>query len=118
MTAPNRKQIIREYKEAELSAGVFQIRNKINQKVFVKSTMDMQTINGQRFQLKMGSHMNKALQEEWNRYGEEAFIFEILETLDNPAEIHDPRDAVKKLEAKWMDKLHPYGERGYHRPPE
>lgn len=109
-----RKQVIQEYKERERQGGVYQIRNTRNGRVFVNSSLNLQTMNGQRFQLKMGSHMNKALQEEWNRYGEESFAFEILEELDRLDERFDPRDDLRKITAHWLEKLQPYGETGYN----
>ena len=30
---------------------------------------------------KIGSHLNKVLQQEWNEYGEDHFIFEVLEAV-------------------------------------
>lgn len=118
MMADNRtrKQAIQEFKEKEMTAGVYQIRNTRNEKIFIHSSLNLQTMNGQRFQLKMGSHLNRALQEDWNQYGEECFAFEVLELLDRPAERYDPRDDLKKLAEKWMEKLQPFGERGYHKP--
>jgi hypothetical protein len=55
------------------------------------------------------------MQKEWIAFGEEAFVFEILEMLDRKAdEPTDLRDALKKLEAKWFERLQPFGEHGYN----
>lgn len=111
-----RKQAIQEYKEKERRGGIYQIRNTRNQKVFINSSLNLQTMNGQRFQLRMGSHMNRELQEDWNQYGEEAFVFEVLEVLHKMEERFDPRDDLNKLAAQWLERVQPYGERGYNRP--
>ncbi|GAA4714400.1 GIY-YIG nuclease family protein [Brevibacillus fulvus] len=112
-----KKELKQQYKETKTEAGVYQIKNTINQKVLIVSTPNLKTINGKRFTLNMGNHMNKALQQEWNDFGEEAFTIEVLEKL-KPKEtgFYDLPDELKKLEQKWLDRLQPYGERGYHGP--
>ena len=107
-----KKELKQQYKEEKTEAGIFQIKNTKNQKVFIKATPNLRTMNSQRFQLDLKGHPNKALQQEWNQYGEEAFVLEVLETL--PEDTTDVRYALKKLEAKWLEQLQPYGERGYH----
>jgi hypothetical protein len=59
----------------------------------------------------------KALQQEWNTYGAEAFAFEILETV-NTDEVprEEWRQTVQALEEKWLGSLQPYGEKGYNKP--
>lgn len=104
------------YKEMKKEAGVYQVKNKINQKVWVDSTPSLKTLNGKRFQLQMGGHMNKALQQEWKEYGEDAFEFEVLEVLEEKEDgFFDKKEALKKLEEKWLDKLQPYGDKGYNK---
>lgn len=112
----NRKEELKQlYKETKVEAGVYQIKNTKNQKVFIGSTRNLKTLNGQQFTLRMGSHINKSLQEEWNEYGEDTFSIEVLEILKEKEDGYfDVKDALKKLEEKWMEKLQPYGDRGYH----
>lgn len=103
-------------KETKTDAGVYQIRNTRNGKVLVESTRNLRTINGKQFQLEMGGHMNRGLQQEWNEFGKEAFAFEALEVLEKPETGYfDEADALKKLRAKWVQQLQPFGERGYHK---
>lgn len=112
----NRKQELKQmYKEVEIDSGVYQIKNKQNDKIFVASTNNLKTINGRKFMLQQGSHPNRELQKDWDQYGPEAFEFEVLEKLekkDHP--FFDAKDALEKLEDKWMKELAPYGDRGYH----
>ncbi|MGN7471358.1 DUF2087 domain-containing protein [Brevibacillus sp. SAFN-007a] len=112
----NRKQELKQmYKEVKSEAGVYQIRNKVNGKVLVASSLNLKTINGKKFMLQHGSHPNRELQKEWNELGADAFAFEVLEVLkpkDDP--YFDAKDALEKLEEKWIEKLAPYNERGYH----
>lgn len=110
-----RKELKRQYKEAQILAGIYQIKNTKNQKVFIGSSTNLKTINGKRFQLEMGSHKNRILQDEWREFGAEAFVFEVLEVLEKKEDRYfDAEDELKKLEEKWLDKLKPFGERGYN----
>ncbi|MBM6384152.1 DUF2087 domain-containing protein [Paenibacillus sp. 7523-1] len=110
-----RKELQEQAKEIKTEAGIYQIRNERNGKVYLDSTLNLKTINGQKFMLQMGSHLNKQLQAEWNEYGDDAFTIEVLEVLkkeDNP--YFDTKDALAKCLDRWMDQLEPYGEQGYH----
>ncbi len=115
-TTMDRKQELKQqYKETKFEAGVYQIKNTKNEKIFLEGTMNLKTINGKRFTLDMGSYQNKLLQNEWTEFGAEAFVFEVLEILEIPKEGYfDAKDALKKLKEKWLDELQPYGERGYN----
>jgi hypothetical protein len=112
----DRKKELKElYKEMKTEAGVYQIKNIKNQKVLVLATPNLKTMNGKLMALRGGGHTNKQLQEEWKQFGEEAFVFEVLEVLEEKEEGYfDKQKELKKLEAKWLEKLKPYGERGYN----
>jgi hypothetical protein len=111
----DRKELTRAAKEIKTESGVFQIKNTRNGKRFIATTPNLKSTNGQQFTLEMGSHMNKALQQDWNTFGKDAFTLEVLEVLEQPETGYfDRKDALKKLEAKWLEQLQPYGERGYN----
>lgn len=111
-----KKELKEQAKDIKTVAGVYQIRNTQNHKVFIDSTQNLKTMNGKQFQLEMGGHPNKNLQKEWNEFGKDAFVFEVLETLEKKDGVYfDEKEALKKLEEKWLDKLQPFGERGYHK---
>lgn len=115
-TNMDRKKELREqYKEMKTEAGVYQIRNTKNQKVLVVATPNLKTINGRMMGLQRGDHINKQLKEELGQYGAEAFVFEVLEVLEEKEDGYfDKQEELKKLETKWLEKLQPYGERGYN----
>jgi hypothetical protein len=109
----------RAYKETRREMGVYQIKNIQNGKTLIASSRNVHaSINGKKFELTHGSHFNKELQEEWNRYGEGSFVLEVLEVLkpreDVPAD-YLYREELRALENKWMEKLQPHGSRGYHK---
>src|SRR5262249_43715512 len=111
-----KKELKREYKLNHRPMGVYQIRNTVNDKVLVGSTLNLPGIfNRYKLQLKEGNHPNAALQAEWNEFGAESFAFEILDELtprENPG--YDYREDLTSLEDLWLEKLEPYGERGYN----
>ena len=111
-----RKELKQQYCEVKIQPSVYQIKNTKNEKVFIESTMNLNTLNGKRFQLKIGGHYNKMLQQEWDEFGENAFSFEILEIVEKKEDGYfDAKEALKKLEKKWLDTLQPYDDRGYNR---
>ncbi|HQR08344.1 MAG TPA: GIY-YIG nuclease family protein, partial [Gemmatales bacterium] len=72
-------------------------------------------LNRMRSQLEMNGHPNRQLQQDWNSLGVGAFSFEILDELKYPdTEGYDPTKDLKELLALWMEKLQPFGKRGYH----
>ena len=112
----DRKELIRQYKETPRPMGVFRVHNTVGDRSFVGTSRDVPSmLNRQRFQLEHGSHPNRELQEDWNRLGAGAFAFEVVDTL-KPSEQADS-DAAEDLRVLgdlWLEKLSPYGERGYN----
>lgn len=112
----SRKEINREYKERRKPAGVFQIKNIANSKVLLGSSLNLEgPLNSHKFMLTIGSHRNKMLQKEWNEYGQDKFVFEILEVVkakDDPDFNLD--DELTLLEEIWLEQLQPFGEKGYN----
>jgi hypothetical protein len=111
-----RKEIHREYKERVKPSGVFQIKNLSNGKVLLGSSLNLEgPLNKHRFMLKINIHPNKALQQNWNEFGPDQFTFDILETIqikDDPN--FNLKDELTLLEEIWLEKLQPFGERGYN----
>jgi hypothetical protein len=111
-----RKEINREYKERVKPSGVFQIKNLANGKVLLGSSLNLEgPLNKHRFMLKINGHPNKELQKDWNELGPDQFTFEILETVqlkDHPN--FNLKDELTLLEEIWLEKLQPFGERGYN----
>ncbi|WP_437658408.1 GIY-YIG nuclease family protein [Sorangium sp. So ce1182] len=87
-----------------------------NGKVFLGSSTNLHgPLNKHRFMLKIGHHDNKQLQKDWDTLGPGAFELEILEVVqvkDEPTFSLD--DELTLLEQIWLEKLEPYGERGYN----
>ena len=110
------QDIKREYKERKKPAGVFQVKNLSNGKVLLGSSLNLEgPLNSHKFMLTIGSHRNEGLQKDWNKFGSEKFLFEILEVVkikDDPN--FNLSDELTLTEQIWLEKLHPFGERGYN----
>jgi group I intron endonuclease len=110
-----RKELIKRYKEMKTEAGIYQIKNIKNSKIYVTSTPNFKTMNGARMILNSGTYKSRALQEDWNKFGEDSFVFEILEVLKEKEEgFFDKKFELKELEKKWLNKLQPYNNIGYN----
>jgi len=111
-----KEEMKRAYKEAPKQAGVFTITNTVEGKVFLGKAMNLHgPLNRHRFQLEMGMHPNRGLQADWKRLGADAFTFEIAEVVrikDTPG--FDLEEELLLLESVWVEKLKPFGARGYH----
>jgi len=111
-----RKEIHREYKERVKPSGVFQVKNMATGKVLLGSSLNLEgPLNKHRFMLKINSHPNKVLQKDWNELGPDQFVFEILETVPIRDDPHfNLKDELTLLEEIWLERLQPFGERGYN----
>ena len=112
----SRKELNREYVERVKPSGVFQVKNTVNGKVFLGSSLNIEgSLNKHKFMLKIGSHTNKALQKDWDESSPDQFVLEILEevqVIDSPN--FNLKDELTLLEQIWLEKLQPFGERGYN----
>ena len=110
------KDLKAAYKLKRFKVGVFQLRNKVNGKIFVGSSVNLDAIwNRISSELKLGGHRNKQLQNDWMMFGEENFTFEILSELqEEEGTTRDPAKEVKKLEEMFIEELQPFGDKGYN----
>jgi len=112
----DRREVIKEYKNSLQPMGIVQVRNIRNNRVYITASANTGgTINSIRFQLKMGNFLpSLGLASDWKEMGEQNFVVEVLDELkpvDDPG--YDFKDDLKALEAMWLEKLKPFGERGY-----
>jgi hypothetical protein len=112
-----KKELKRNYLRARRPMGVFLIRNLTNEKVFLAVGVDLQgLLNRHKFELKAGSHKNRELQSDWNDLGADRFAFEILDQMEPRDDATESRKDLASLKQLWLEKLRPYGERGYNEP--
>jgi nitrate/nitrite-specific signal transduction histidine kinase len=113
----DRREVIKKYKNSIQPMGIVQVKNITNNRVYLTASANTAgTINSIRFQLKMGNFLpSPGLAKDWKERGEQSFIIEVLDELkpyDDPT--YDYQEDLKALEAMWLEKLKPFGERGYH----
>lgn len=88
-----------------MEAGVYLISNNVNGKCYVGSTIHLSRRRLEHFSsLANNKHPNAHLQNAYNKYGKDAFEFEVLEVI----EINDGiKEALLKREQFWIDNLKP-----------
>jgi hypothetical protein len=116
MDKKRRKELLEEYRQLKTYMGVYQIKNNVSGKIFISTCSNLKsrwlTIRGQ---LDVGRYAISELQKDWNELGEEAFTYEVLEQKETD-EIKDIRWELEQMEKPWLEKLQPYGDRGYNKP--
>lgn len=112
-----RKELQEQFKQIKTYMGVIKITNTANGKIFIAAYPNLKnrwlTLKGQ---LVMGMHVNSELQKDWNELGPESFTYEIMEEKDTD-KATDIRWETKQMEKRWLEKLQPYGDMGYNKPP-
>ena len=113
----SRKDIVREYKERRKPAGIYQIKNTANDRFLLDSSMNLEgVLNSHKFKLSAGMHPNKVLQKEWNIFGTDKFVFEILESVqENDEPGFSMEDELTLLKQIWLEKLRDDGNEDYNK---
>jgi hypothetical protein len=116
----DRQQAKLEYKNRKPNMGIYQITNRANGKIYVCSSRNLDGILS-RFQMVLKYSWNwDAANHELNRDLKELepdnFTLEILDRLKpNEDPNYNYSEDLKTLEELWLERLQPFGERGYNR---
>jgi len=79
--------------------GIYKITNTINNKLYVGSAIDLYKRKHKHlYDLKHNIHHSIHLQRAWDKYGEDNFMFETIEYIEN-------KDILKEREQHWIDTL-------------
>jgi group I intron endonuclease len=71
-----------------MARGIYKIINVINNKFYVGSAVDLKRRKTRHFsELRTGKHNNRHLQAAWVKYGEQAFVFVVVEDLSDDADL-------------------------------
>ncbi|HEX2944358.1 MAG TPA: GIY-YIG nuclease family protein [Clostridia bacterium] len=118
MDKKDRKELLEKFKQIKDYMGVVKITNTINGKIFVEAYPNLKNKwISMKSQLDQGRHPNSQLQKEWKEMGAEAFTYEVLEQKES-GDITDMKWELKQTRKPWLEKLRPYGDKGYNKPPE
>ena len=92
----------------ELNSGIYLIVNRINGKLYVGSTRNFSSRRASHFsELRLKRHGNLILQRAFNKYGEDAFDFVVLERC--------PEAKLRVRELQWIEALKAYKtQKGYN----
>ncbi len=110
MNRQERKEKIDAYKQRQLIGGIYKIKNKANGKCLLQSTTDLAgSKNRFEFSVSTGSCISYKLQKDWNEFGQDSFIFEVLEELKQKETqtLKQFSDDLKTLEELWVEKFRP-----------
>jgi len=119
-----KKELASTYTQTFRPMGVYQLRNVHNGKIYVDGSMDLPgTLNRFNFCKQMNNCLHHELKQDWTAFGPEAFVFEELDQIKpheepagDPAAAKQYRKEVDALLELWLEKLEPYGEKGYNKP--
>lgn len=88
-----------ELKPSDRRSGIYQIRNLVNSRVYVGSAVNLANRRKEHLSnLRRGKHHSPKLQNAWLKYGEDAFVFEVLEVVDC-------RETLLEAEQRHIDAL-------------
>lgn len=77
-------------------SGIYRIKNIYTRRFYIGSSVNMEKRLGEhRRTLRLGKHHSRFLQREWDKYGEDAFSFDMLEFL--------PPEALRENEQWWIN---------------
>lgn len=83
-----------------MSSGIYKITNTINGRFYIGSAVSIsKRWNVHKSQLRNGKHHSATLQRAWNKYGEDAFEFSVVEYVD--------RERLLEVEQEYIDRLNP-----------
>lgn len=90
------------------TGGIYKITCTVNGKFYIGSAVNLYTRHYDHFStLRRSTHKNIHLQRAYNKYGKDAFTFEILELVPD-------REMLTTREQHWFDELQPFGDQGYN----
>jgi group I intron endonuclease len=81
-----------------MKSGIYQILNKVNGKSYVGSAVDLRKRWNKHYSDLCNEKHNPHLQSAWNKYGKEAFQFNVLEYVQNT-------EWLIEIEQYWIDFL-------------
>ena len=106
-----RRALSRSARDTPRTMGVYSIRCNASGHAVICASMNLDgAINRHRFELRFGNHRDTRLQAAWNRDGEAALAFEVLEVIRPRAEpAFDAAEALDVALCLWRTELLPKG---------
>lgn len=103
----DRRAAKQAYKQTPRPMGVYRVTDRVTGRWIVGASADLPAaLNGQRAQLRLGVHPDRALQDAWAARGPDAFAFEELDRLPPPSDPSaDPKADLQTLATLWRERL-------------
>ena len=85
--------------------GIYKITNTVNSKAYIGESMDIEKRwEKHKEDLNNNSHHSYKLQQDWNEYGENCFIFEVIKELEKSNNIYNTKIDLLLAENKYIVK--------------
>ena len=105
MDNARRKELARIYKESKRPQGIFAVRCRAADRIWLGATRNLDAQQNQIwFGLRTGNHANKQMQAAFATHGEASFAYEIVEEIDDDNPLLIPA-LLKEREKHWMTAL-------------
>ena len=102
----SRKAARQQYKMRTPARGAFAVRCQANGRAWVGTSLNLDAAkNGAWSALRIGAHRDPGLQADWNTFGEAAFRFDVLETLDEDVVAIAVSDLLKQKKRHWAAQI-------------
>lgn len=103
----------------QLKSGIYKITNVVNNKIYIGSTSNLYNRKHHHFsKLKHNKHSNPHLQNSYNKYGKDNFIFEILEECDINSLIEKEQYYLDSIKCDYNKRVIAESNRGWKMPDE
>lgn len=106
-----RRALSRQARDTPRTMGVYAIRCPDSGYTVLRASVNLDgAVHRDRFELRLGSHRDRRLQAAWNRGGDAALAFEVLEVVRHrPDPTFDAAEALDLALRLWRAELLPSG---------
>ncbi len=113
----DKKEIRKEYKNKKQPAGLFAVKNKPDNKMYIGTSLNLPAkLRSVTFELEQESHAFKNLLEDYKRLGKDQFEIFVLDEIEIKDETdRELRKELKDLEEMWVEKLKSEGVSFYNK---
>lgn len=107
MSRDRKRELTAAYKERKARPGVFAVCCVASGQTWVGSSRELANRqNGFWFSLRLGTSLNRAMQQAWREHGEAAFTYEELQVIeDEQLSAWSLDQALKDAAAAWRGQL-------------
>ncbi|MCX7922566.1 MAG: GIY-YIG nuclease family protein [Clostridia bacterium] len=108
MKNQDKKEMLAAYKERKVIGGICAIKNTINGKMLLSAVADLQGYKNRfKFSQSTGGCIDLRLKSDWEKFGRDSFVFEVLEELEKKEAqtSKEFNDDIKTLKDIWLEKI-------------